>query len=49
MKAIILAEGLGTRISEETSDKPKPIDTLREKQDLEKRALMNPPIWSVGL
>ena len=25
MKAVILAGGLGTRISEETSDKPKPM------------------------
>jgi len=49
MKAIILARSLRTRISEETSDIPKPMDTLREKQDLEKRALMNPPIWLVGL
>lgn len=49
MKAMILAGSLGTRISEETSDIPKPMDALRGKQDLEKRALMNPPIWLVGL
>ena len=31
MKAIILAGGLGTRISEETFDKPKPMVTLDKK------------------
>jgi len=31
MKAIILAGGLGTRISEETGDKPKPMVLLDEK------------------
>lgn len=31
MKAIILAGGLGTRISEETGDKPKPMVLLGEK------------------
>ena len=31
MKAIILAGGLGTRISEETSDKPKPMVLLDDK------------------
>jgi len=31
MKAIILAGGLGTRISEETFDKPKPMVTLNKK------------------
>lgn len=31
MKVIILAGGLGTRISEETSDKPKPMVLLNEK------------------
>jgi glucose-1-phosphate cytidylyltransferase len=31
MRAIILAGGLGTRISEETSDKPKPMVTLNGK------------------
>jgi glucose-1-phosphate cytidylyltransferase len=31
LKAIILAGGLGTRISEETYDKPKPMVTLNEK------------------
>ena len=37
MKAIILAGGLGTRISEETGDKPKPMVLLDEK----------PIIWHV--
>lgn len=27
----------------------QPMDTLREKQDLEKLAVMNPPIWLAGL
>lgn len=27
----------------------QPMDTLREKQDLEKLALLNPPSWMVGL
>ncbi len=31
MKAIILAGGLGTRISEETSDKPKPMVEISGK------------------
>jgi glucose-1-phosphate cytidylyltransferase len=31
MKAILLAGGLGTRISEETSDKPKPMVTINGK------------------
>ena len=31
MKAIILAGGLGTRISEETGDKPKPMVLLDDK------------------
>jgi glucose-1-phosphate cytidylyltransferase len=31
MKAIILAGGLGTRISEETVDKPKPMVLLDDK------------------
>ena len=31
MKAIILAGGLGTRISEETADKPKPMVEIAEK------------------
>ena len=31
MKIIILAGGLGTRISEETSDKPKPMVLLDDK------------------
>jgi glucose-1-phosphate cytidylyltransferase len=31
MKAILLAGGLGTRISEETSDKPKPMVTIAGK------------------
>jgi len=31
MKAVILAGGLGTRLSEETSLKPKPMDALRDK------------------
>ena len=37
MKVIILAGGLGTRISEETSDKPKPMVLLDDK----------PIIWHV--
>ena len=49
MKVIILAGGLGTRISEETADKPKPMDTLREKEDLERFALLNPPSWLARL
>jgi len=35
MKIIILAGGLGTRISEETSDKPKPMVLLDQ----------NPILW----
>ena len=31
MKVIILAGGLGTRISEETADKPKPMVLLNDK------------------
>ena len=31
MKVLILAGGLGTRISEETSDKPKPMVLLDDK------------------
>ena len=31
MKAIILAGGLGTRISEETADKPKPMVEIAGK------------------
>jgi glucose-1-phosphate cytidylyltransferase len=31
MRALILAGGLGTRISEETADKPKPMVNLRDK------------------
>ena len=31
MKVILLAGGLGTRISEETSDKPKPMVLLDDK------------------
>jgi glucose-1-phosphate cytidylyltransferase len=31
MKAIILAGGLGTRISEETADKPKPMVDIADK------------------
>ena len=31
MKVIILAGGLGTRISEETSDKPKPMVLIDDK------------------
>ena len=27
----------------------QPMDTLREKQDLEKLAVMNPPVWLAGL
>ena len=30
MKAVVLAGGLGSRLSEETSTKPKPMDTLRD-------------------
>ena len=37
MKAIILAGGLGTRISEETSDKPKPMVEISGK----------PMIWHI--
>lgn len=35
MKAIILAGGLGTRISEETADKPKPLVSIGDKPILE--------------
>ena len=41
MEAVILAGRLGTRLSEETFLKPKPMDTLRDKKYLDK-------LWNSG-
>jgi glucose-1-phosphate cytidylyltransferase len=34
MKVVILAGGLGTRFAEETDTRPKPMDSLKDKLDL---------------
>jgi NDP-sugar pyrophosphorylase family protein len=41
MKVVILAGGFGTRLSEETITKPKPTDTLHDKNLLE-------DLWAKG-
>ena len=41
MKAVILAEDLGARISEEATIKPKPMDPRRDKNHLEE-------LWQAG-
>ena len=47
MKALILAGGFGSRLSEETEIRPKPMDTLRDKIKLnELYKIQNAP-WVV--
>ena len=45
LKTVILAGGFGTRLSEETTVRPKPMDSLRDKMVLEEQWATGTPPW----